>query len=103
MNGNSDRAEALKVMAKALGLTFVAEWGDRSQVATIALAADRGGAGLFVTLGGVCGHFCCTSLAVLGGRFLATSISERTVLLSGGTLFLLFALHGALVITVPED
>jgi hypothetical protein len=33
-------------------------------------------------------------LAVVGGRMLAASISEKTVALAGGVLFLLFALHG---------
>ena len=33
-------------------------------------------------------------LAVVGGRMLAASISEKTVALAGGILFLLFALHG---------
>jgi putative Ca2+/H+ antiporter (TMEM165/GDT1 family) len=94
MNGHR-KGVALKVMAKALGLTFVAEWGDRSQIATIALAAAKESV-CGVTLGGVTGHFCCTGLAVLGGRFLATSISERSVLMAGGALFLAFAAHGAL-------
>lgn len=35
----------------------------------------------------------CTGLAVIGGRLLASRISERLVALSGGLLFLLFALH----------
>lgn len=73
-------------------LTFVAEWGDRSQIATIALAAQKDPYG--VTAGGILGHSMCTGLAVVGGRMLAASISERTVALSGGVLFVLFALHG---------
>jgi len=79
-------------ITQAFILTFVAEWGDRSQIATIALAAARSPIG--VTLGGVVGHACCTAVAVLGGRVLASRISERAVLTSGGVLFLLFALHG---------
>lgn len=69
-------------------MTFLAEWGDRSQLSTIALAAARHPAG--VVLGGLLGHAFCTGLAVLGGRMLASRISERTVSLFGGSLFLFF-------------
>jgi putative Ca2+/H+ antiporter (TMEM165/GDT1 family) len=72
-------------------LTFLAEWGDRSQIATIALAAQKDAFG--VTAGGIIGHALCTGVAVLGGKLLATRISERTILLSGGVLFLIFGLH----------
>lgn len=83
------------VAMQALTLTFLAEWGDRSQIATIALAAAKDPLG--VTLGGVLGHSCCTTLAVLGGRVLAARISERAVVCAGGVLFLMFALHGAIM------
>lgn len=45
-----------------------------------------------VTLGACIGHALCTALAVIGGKLLASSIKERTVLLVGGGLFCLFAL-----------
>jgi putative Ca2+/H+ antiporter (TMEM165/GDT1 family) len=73
-------------------MTFFAEWGDRSQIATIALAAARHPVG--VTLGGILGHACCTGVAVYAGKMLSTHISERTVNLAGGLLFILFAIHG---------
>ncbi|CAB9505901.1 GDT1-like protein 3 [Seminavis robusta] len=72
-------------------LTFVAEWGDRSQIATIALAAAKNPYG--VTIGGCLGHSLCTGLAVMGGRMLAARISEKTVSQWGGVLFLLFGIH----------
>ena len=37
-------------------------------------------------------HCYLTGLAVIGGRMLAARISEKTVALVGGTLFLLFAI-----------
>lgn len=77
------------VFIKAFTMTGLAEWGDRSQIATIALAAQHDMWG--VILGGIVGHACCTSLAVIGGRLLATRISERAVALVGGILFLSFA------------
>ena len=86
------------VFWQALSLTFLAEWGDRSQIATIALAAAKNPLG--VIAGGCVGHAMCTGLAVVGGRMLAASISERTVALSGGVLFVLFALHGIYTVCV---
>lgn len=71
-------------------LTFLAEWGDRSQIATIALAAAKDPVG--VTIGGTIGHALCTGLAVIGGRMLASRISERMVSFMGGGLFLIFGL-----------
>jgi putative Ca2+/H+ antiporter (TMEM165/GDT1 family) len=108
----------LKILLKAFTLTFVAEWGDRSQVscerraaalrplmsncavrasaqiATIAMAAASNPIG--VTVGGILGHAACTGLACVGGKLLAARISERTVHLAGGALFLLFGVHSLL-------
>lgn len=81
--------------SEAFALTFAAEWGDRSQIATLALGASRNIYG--VNIGAMLGHLMCTSLAVLGGQILATRISARSVLLAGGTTFLLFAIMGYLL------
>lgn len=80
-----------KVFIQCFTMTFLAEWGDRSQIATIALAAQKDAFG--VTTGGIIGHALCTGVAVLGGKLLATRISERTILISGGVLFLIFGFH----------
>jgi len=85
----------LAIATQALTLTFVAEWGDRSQVSTIALAAGKDP--LSVTLGGLVGHACCTGLAVVGGRAFASKISERSMLAAGGLLFLAFGVHALFV------
>ena len=70
------------VVAQAFTMTFVAEWGDRSQIASVALASTNDYVG--VTIGGILGHAICTGLAVIGGRMLASSISEKTVCMLGG-------------------
>lgn len=71
-------------------LTFLAEWGDRSQIATIALATHKNAIG--VAVGATIGHTICTSVAVVGGSMLASKISQGTVATIGGLLFLGFSL-----------
>ncbi len=75
-------------------LTFLAEWGDRSQIATITLATHKNPLG--VTIGGIIGHAICTGGAVIGGQLLAMKISQRTVAFVGGAVFLVFALHNVI-------
>ena len=70
-------------------LTFLAEWGDRTQIATIVLAAANNPVG--VTIGAILGHAICALIAVLGGKFIAGRISERKVTAIGGMLFFVFA------------
>lgn len=83
------RETALPTVAEALGLVFVAEWGDRTQIATIALAAAHPPVG--VVFGAVLGHAICAAIAVLCGRWVCGWLSERTLTALGGGLFLLFA------------
>lgn len=78
------------VMVEAFTLTFVAEWGDRSQLATIALAAAKDP--YAVTIGGILGHALCTGGAVLCGNLIAQRVSMKTVNITGGVLFILFGL-----------
>ncbi|KAF3903326.1 hypothetical protein AA313_de0203436 [Arthrobotrys entomopaga] len=56
-------------------MTFLGEWGDRSQIATIAMAAGQDY--WFVIIGAIVGHGCCTAGAVIGGKLLAERISVR--------------------------
>lgn len=71
-------------------MTFLGEWGDRSQIATIAMAA--GSDYWNVILGAVLGHAICTAAAVIGGKLLAQKISMRNVTLGGAVAFIIFAI-----------
>lgn len=84
-------SKSRNILLQAFLLTFLAEWGDRSQIATIALAAAKNPYG--VTVGGCFGHALCTGGACIGGRMLASQISEKTVSLWGGIIFLGFGVH----------
>ncbi|XP_050225330.1 GDT1-like protein 4 [Mercurialis annua] len=82
------------ILLKAFSITFFGEWGDKSQIATIGLAADENPFG--VVLGGILGQALCTTAAVLGGKSLASQISEKIVALSGGVLFIIFGIQSFL-------
>lgn len=88
-----------RVFLQSFTLTFLAEWGDRSQIATIILAARDEVIG--VIIGGTLGHALCTGLAVVGGRCIAQHISIKTVHLVGGIVFLIFALSALFI--EPDD
>jgi len=82
------------IIAQSSVLTFVAEWGDRTQFATITLAASNHPIG--VTVGAILGHTICAAIAVLGGRLVAGRISERKITFLGGILFIVFGIVAAI-------
>ncbi|EAW09300.1 UPF0016 domain protein [Aspergillus clavatus NRRL 1] len=69
-------------------MTFLGEWGDRSQIATIAMAAGQDY--WWVTVGAISGHGICTAAAVIGGAAIAGKVSMRVVTLGGAAAFLVF-------------
>ncbi|MHC0064428.1 TMEM165/GDT1 family protein [Nostoc sp. UIC 10890] len=84
----------LAIVIEAFMLTFMAEWGDRTQIATIALAAGNNPIG--VTIGAILGHAICAAIAVIGGKMIAGRISERQITFIGGCLFLIFGVLAAI-------
>ncbi|KAH8280029.1 hypothetical protein KR018_001609 [Drosophila ironensis] len=88
----------MRILAQAFTMTFLAEWGDRSQLTTIILAASKDVYG--VISGGIIGHCICTGLAVIGGRLVASKISVRTVTIVGGIVFIGFAIYA---VAMPPD
>jgi Ca2+/H+ antiporter, TMEM165/GDT1 family len=88
------RSTPWKMVVEAFTLIFIAEWGDRTQFATIALAAANDPVG--VTIGAILGHTICAAIAVIAGRSIAGRISERLVTLVGGGLFVIFGVFALL-------
>mgnify|MGYP001791048892 FL=1 len=62
---SSRRGLASAVVLRAFTLTFVAEWGDRTQLATLTLAATHSPLGVMV--GATLGHAICAAIAVVSG------------------------------------
>ncbi|MBF2063956.1 MAG: TMEM165/GDT1 family protein [Calothrix sp. C42_A2020_038] len=71
-------------------MTFVAEWGDRTQLATISLAINNNPFG--VASGAILGHAICAAIAVTCGKMLCGRINERQLTFIGGCLFILFGI-----------
>lgn len=85
----TDQFPSWQVFSQSFSLTFLAEWGDRTQFNTIALGASHNLFG--VTMGAILAHGICSLIAIICGSFLAQRISDRWVTLIGGLLFILFA------------
>lgn len=85
-----DPDEGVALILSTFALVFAAEWGDKSFLATIALAASSSPSG--VVAGAITGHGFATALAVVGGSFLGAYVSEKVVSLTGGILFIVFAI-----------
>jgi Ca2+/H+ antiporter, TMEM165/GDT1 family len=84
------------IWVQSFVMTFVAEWGDRSQIATIALAGDYKPLGIMV--GVFLGHAIATGTACVGGKYLASKLSEKKMAIIGGSVFLIFA-----ILTLVQD
>jgi putative Ca2+/H+ antiporter (TMEM165/GDT1 family) len=80
----------LGVFAKISSLIFVAEWCDRSMLATMALAATSNTAA--VIGGATAANILCTGFAVGSAALVSSKISERMVALTAGILFEFFAI-----------
>ncbi|ORX38650.1 hypothetical protein BD324DRAFT_621794 [Kockovaella imperatae] len=90
------------VFAQAFILTFLGEWGDRSQLSTIMLSASNSVP--VVAFGTILGHGLCTCGAVIGGRYLSTKISVKHITLMGAAAFLIFAvLYVGEALYTPAD
>lgn len=90
---DSKQKSPWSILLKSFVLTFIAEWGDRTQIATIALAASNNAIG--VTAGAILGHAICAAIAVIGGKLIAGKISEKQITLLGGILFIIFGIVAA--------
>ena len=81
------------VFSQAFLLNFLGEWGDRSQITTMALAATHRTA--IVAVGTSLAHLVCVAIAVTAGAMLAARLSVKHLTLGGAVLFLVFGASSA--------
>jgi putative Ca2+/H+ antiporter (TMEM165/GDT1 family) len=77
---------------EAFSLVFMAEMGDRTQFATIVLAAAPTFTLPGLVAGALAGHALVTALAMGTGRWIGQRVNERLLYRLSGGLFLLFGL-----------
>jgi putative Ca2+/H+ antiporter (TMEM165/GDT1 family) len=87
------------VIGEAFSLVFLAELGDRTQFATIFLAAAPGFTFAGLLAGSLAGHALVTWLAVGAGKWIGRRISERLLYRLSGALFVVFGLVAMLQAT----
>jgi Ca2+/H+ antiporter, TMEM165/GDT1 family len=73
---------------------FFAELGDKTQLATIALAAKYPGSPVFILMGTTAGMLVADGLGILLGVVLRRRIPERAIRLASAAVFVLFGLFG---------
>ncbi|HBQ64912.1 MAG TPA: UPF0016 domain-containing protein [Clostridiales bacterium] len=74
---------------------FIAELGDKTQLATIALSARYAGSALFVLAGSSLGMMIANSIGVIFGSVAGKKISKETIQLLSSVIFILFGLISA--------
>ena len=68
---------------------FLAELGDKTQLATMLFATDRGNSKLTIFLAASLALIAATAIGVLAGHLLSQFISEKTLHIAAGIGFLL--------------
>jgi putative Ca2+/H+ antiporter (TMEM165/GDT1 family) len=78
----------LKTFLVVFGTVFVAELGDKTQLATLLFAADRDVSKWTVFAGSALALVVAAGMGVLAGGWIAQHVSERHLALIAGTGFL---------------
>lgn len=79
----------LKLLFTACLTVFIAELGDKTQFATMALAADKNANPWVVFIGASIGLIMASGLGVVAGQFLAGVLSPKLMHAIAGAVFLL--------------
>lgn len=82
----------LKVLATVFVAVFIAELGDKTQLATMLFAADKEVSKLTVFLGASLALIVASGLGVLAGGVIAEYVSERLLRYVAGSGFIIIGL-----------
>lgn len=78
----------MKIFVTAFVTIFLAELGDKTQIATLLFASDKNYSKLLVFLGAASALILTSAIAVLLGGILSNFLNEKTLKLIGGVGFL---------------
>lgn len=79
----------LKVLASVFAAVFIAELGDKTQLATMLFAADKDTNKLTVFIGASLALIITSAIGVLAGKFLCDHINTKYLSWGAGTLFII--------------
>ncbi|MEH6568230.1 MAG: TMEM165/GDT1 family protein [Halioglobus sp.] len=83
----------LKIFFTIFGAVFIAELGDKTQLATMLFAADKDVSKFTVFLAASAALIVATAIGVLAGSLLSAYISEKTLSYIAGTGFMLIGAY----------
>ena len=78
-----------KIFFTVFATVFLAELGDKTQLATMLFATDRGNSKLTIFLAASLALIAATAIGVLAGHLISQFISEKTLHIAAGIGFLL--------------
>ena len=78
-----------KIFFTVFATVFLAELGDKTQIATMLFATDRGNSKLTIFLAASLALVAATAIGVLAGNLLSQFINEKTLQIAAGFGFLL--------------
>jgi putative Ca2+/H+ antiporter (TMEM165/GDT1 family) len=81
-----------KVFALVFGTVFIAELGDKTQLATLLFAADKDVNKWLVFAGAALALIATSALGVLGGTLVSQYVSERTLHVVAGVGFIVIGI-----------
>ena len=82
----------LKVLGVVFATVFIAELGDKTQLATLLFAADKDVSKWLVFIGASLALIATSALGVLGGGLISQYVGERMLSIIAGTGFILIGL-----------
>ena len=106
-DGKEEEGKDISVRFPVLSIAFtfmLAELGDKTQLATVALAADHMDAHMAVFLGGAFGLFLANLIGIFAGKLIFSHVSQNTVKVGSSYFFLLFGsitLFEAVTVSLP--
>jgi putative Ca2+/H+ antiporter (TMEM165/GDT1 family) len=82
----------MKIFVTAFVTIFLAELGDKTQIATLLFAANKEHSKLFIFFGAALALICTTGIAILLGNVVSQFVSEKSLKMIGGAGFIIVGL-----------